>query len=432
MSSVSVIVFIAYAFFLFSIDSVNSSQTFRYVSRPQSKLKKPVVLLVSSDGFRFGYQFKTATPNIHRLIAQGTEAETGLIPSFPTLTFPNHYAIATGLYPGYHGIVNNYFVDPKTGAKFTTRSHEPYWWLGEPIWQTVVKHGLKAATYFWPGSEVKKGGWDCPPKFCPPYNGSVSFEDRVNTVLSYFDLPSMEIPSFINLYLQDPDSQGHKVGPDDPRVTEAVAHVDSAIGMLIKGLEKRGFFEDVHMIMVGDHGMVGTCDQKIIFLDDFKPWVTIPWEWVQYDYPVLSLRPPTDVSVTDVVAKMREGLASGKIRNGMYLKMYLKEELPKRLHYSDSDRITPIIGLADEGFMIQQNDTKKQECGGAHGYDNAVFSMRTIFIGHGPRFARGRKVPSFENVQIYNTITSILGIKGAPNNGTTSFPKSLLLRHGPQ
>ncbi|CAN1338038.1 Venom phosphodiesterase 1 [Linum perenne] len=125
---------------------------------------------------------------------------------------------------------------------------------------------------------------------------------------------------------------------------------------------------------------------------------------------------------------MNQGLQSGKVENGKNLKMFLKEDLPIRLHYSDSERIPPIIGILGEGFKVEQKRTMGQECGGAHGYDNAYFSMRTIFIAHGPQFAKGVKVPSFENIQIYNVIASILNIKGAPNNGSSSFPQSILLQ----
>ncbi|XP_057468475.1 uncharacterized protein LOC130757689 [Actinidia eriantha] len=423
---------VAFAFLFFSSPTPQShpnptSEPTSNFARNLTKLNHPVVLLISSDGFRFGYQYKTPTPNINRLITRGTEAEKGLIPVFPTLTFPNHYSIVTGLYPAYHGIINNHFVDPHTGETFTMGSHEPKWWLGEPLWETVANHGLKASTYFWPGSEVKKGLWTCPDKFCMFYNGSVPFEDRVDTVLGYFDLPNSEIPVFMTLYFEDPDHQGHQVGPDDPEITEAVARIDMMIGRLIQGLEKRGVFEDVTIIMVGDHGMVGTCDKKLIFLDDLAPWIDIPKDWVQSYTPLLAIRPPPDSSPSDVVAKMNKGLMSEKVDNGKFLKVYLKEELPSRLHYFASDRIPPIIGLIEESFKVEQKRSNRKECGGAHGYDNAFFSMRTIFIGHGPQFPRGVKVPSFENVQVYNLITSILKIQGAANNGTASFPKSILL-----
>ncbi|EPS60440.1 hypothetical protein M569_14362, partial [Genlisea aurea] len=399
------------------------------IARPLSKLKSPVVLLVSSDGFRFGYQYKTDTPYIQKLIENGTEAALGLIPVFPTLTFPNHYSIVTGLYPEYHGIINNYFTDPESSDHFTMASHEAKWWLGEPLWETVVNHGLKAATYFWPGSEVNKGSWDCPKYYCRHYNGSVPFEERVDTVLKYFDLPSEDVPSFITLYFEDPDHQGHQVGPDDPLITEAVARIDKMIGRLIDGLEQRGVFEDVTTILVGDHGMVGTCDKKLIFLDDLRSWIQIPEEWVQSYTPLLAIRPENGFSAEDVVKKMNQGLKSGRVKNGEYLRVYLKEDLPTRLHYSASYRIPPIIGLLEEGYKVEQKRQRAaaQECGGAHGYDNAFFSMRTLFVAHGPRLQRGRKVPSFENVELYNLITAILDIQGAPNNGSSSFPGTILL-----
>ncbi|GJZ60235.1 alkaline-phosphatase-like family protein [Tanacetum coccineum] len=417
--------------FFSSTPTRHHTATIIHHAPPLTKLKHPTIILISSDGFRFGYQYKTPTPNIDRLINNGTEAKTGLIPVFPTLTFPNHYSIVTGLYPSYHGIINNKFYDPKSGQTFTMSSHDPHFWLGEPLWETITKHGLLAATYFWPGSEVKKGAWDCDIKYCKPYNESVPFEERVDTVLSYFDMENKDdgVPVFMTLYFEDPDHQGHQVGPDDVIVTNAVSRIDGLIGRLISGLEKRGVFEDVTVIMVGDHGMVSTCDQKVIYLDELVPWVNVGEQWVQSYSPVLSIRPPLGVSVKDVVAKMNEGLSSGKVKNGDKLKVYLKEDLPDRLHYWESDRIPPIIGLVAEGYTIEQKDKNVKECGGAHGYDNAFFSMRTIFIGHGPQFAKGRKVPSFENVEIYNMVTSILNISGAANNGSLSFAKSVLLPH---
>ncbi|KAM7519609.1 hypothetical protein LguiB_018571 [Lonicera macranthoides] len=422
----------AFAFLFFSSSSSASSTPHSHLksSRPLKKLDHPIVLLISSDGFRFGYQYKTNLPNINRLIRNGTEAELGLIPVFPTLTFPNHYSIVTGLYPPYHGIINNDFQDPVTGENFTMKSHQPKWWLGEPLWETVANHGLKASTYFWPGSEVHKGSWTCPSNYCQNYNESVPFEDRVDTVLKYFDLPSSEKPVFMTLYFEDPDHQGHKFGPDHPEITKAVVRIDSMIGRLISGLEKRGVFEDVTIIMVGDHGMVGTCDKRLIYLEDLAPWIEISTDWIQSYTPLLAIRPLGDYSPSEVVKKINEGLGSGKVENGEYLKVYLKEDLPSRLHYSESDRIPPIIGLVDEGFKVEMKRSEAKECGGAHGYDNEFLSMRTIFIGHGPQFARGRKVPSFENVQIYNVVTSILNLEGAPNNGSASFPKTILLsRH---
>jgi len=133
------------------------------------------------------------------------------------------------------------------------------------------------------------------------------------------------------------------------------------------------------------------------------------------------------VDVGEVFKNITKGFGSGKVKNAEFVKMYLKEDLPARLHFSGSERIQPIIGMVAEGYRLAEKRTNRSMCGGAHGYDNAYLSMRTIFFGRGPQFAKGRKVPSFENVQLYNVMTSILGISGAPNNGTSSFAETVLL-----
>lgn len=390
--------------------------------------RSPTVIIFSFDGFRFGYHLKALTPNIRRLIANGTSAEEGLIPVFPTLTFPNHYSIATGLFPPYHGIINNYFPDPDNPDDiFAAGNHDPKWWLGEPLWQTVARHGLNAAAYFWAGSEVKKGSWTCPPKFCFKFNISVPFEERVDAILGFFDLPEKEIPILSMAYFQDPDSQGHLYGPDHPEISRAVAAVDAVVGRLISGLEQRGIFEDVTVILLGDHGMAGTCDEKYIFLDELVPWVRIETDWLNSADSLLTIRPPPGVSPAEVVEKMREGLSSGRVGNGDRLSVHLKEDLPERFRYADSNRIPAIVGVVEEGYTVKPKRETRYGCGGSHGYDNLLISMRSFFVAHGPRFARGRKIPSFQNVEVYNLVTAILDLEGAPNNGSSSFPDSVLL-----
>ncbi|KAH0894924.1 hypothetical protein HID58_057353 [Brassica napus] len=268
------------------------------------------------------------------------------------MTFPNHYSIATGLYPAYHGIIMNSFTDPVTGDKFN-KGLDPKWWLGEPLWVTAANQGRKAVTYFWPGSEVPKDSWTCPKELC------------------------------------------HEYGPDDPRVTAAVGRVDRMIGRVIQGLKKREIFDEVNVILLGDHGMVTNCDMKTIYIDDLAEWVKIPADWINAYSPVLAMNPKWGKDVknpseknAELVAKMNEGLSSGKVENGVH------------------------------------------ECYGDHGYDNKYFSMRSIFIGHGPRFRQGKKVPSFENVQIYNVVAEILGLRPASNNGSSLFTRSILSSSG--
>ena len=73
---------------------------------------KPYVVMVSLDGFRYDYAKKYGAKHLLALGAQGAIASQGMIPSYPSLTFPNHYTLVTGLYPEHHGIVANSFYDP--------------------------------------------------------------------------------------------------------------------------------------------------------------------------------------------------------------------------------------------------------------------------------------------------------------------------------
>lgn len=398
-------------------------------ARPLRTLDKHVVILISLDGFRFGYNWKAATPSIDKMRLAGVEAELGMIPVFPTKTFPNHYSIATGLYPAYHGIVGNTFRDPDSNDSFYPGNVDPKWWLGEPIWETAVNQGLQAATYFWPGSQVKRGNWTCDPRFCQDYyNSSVPYEERVDAVLGFLDLPSKERPRVITLYFESPDTPGHETGPDAPQITSAVVRIDDMMGRLFEGLEKRRMAEDVTVILVGDHGMAPSCGTRVIYLEDLAPGVSIPRDWVVDHSPVLQIRPPPNVDVTVLHREMARTLASGSVPNAEFLNIYLKEQLPPRLHYSESSRIAPIVGLVAEGYTLVHSRTDKPiTCGGTHGYDNALLSMRTIFIACGPKLPQGRKIPSFENVELYHLMTSILGLTPAPNNATNSFASDLLL-----
>ena len=120
---------------------------------------KPYVVMLSMDGFRWDYPDLCPTPNLYRIAARGVKAS--LQPSFPSKTFPNHYTIATGLYPDHHGIVDNSFYDPTTGRHFSISDRQaeedPSFYGGEPIWVTAQKNGIISAAFFWVGSEAAKG-----------------------------------------------------------------------------------------------------------------------------------------------------------------------------------------------------------------------------------------------------------------------------------
>ena len=112
------------------------------------------------------------------------------------------------------------------------------------------------------------------------------------------------------------------------------------------------------------------------------------------------------------------------------LSVYKKEETPEHLHYRNHMRITPIIGIADEGWSISirdyYNSNPEANTGGTHGYDPDFLSMHGIFLAYGPAFKDGLIVPSFQNIHIYELIANVLSIEPAVTDGSLDSVSAML------
>ena len=384
---------------------------------------EPLLILVSLDGFRWDYLEKCPgeTPHLRALAADGVRAER-MISCFPTLTFPNHYSIATGLRPEHHGIVNNEFYDPALKASFAYKKHEcaidGRWWGGEPIWATVVRQGRRSACMFWPGSEAVIGGVG--PTYHRTFDGRLTSAQRVDGLLAWLDLPEDRRPVFCTLYLDVVDHAGHDFGPDAPETAAAVRNVDAAVGRLLDGLGARGRGDATNLVIISDHGMASVGDRQTVFLDDL---IALRGIHVECLGTQAGLR-PTDISPVDLLAKLRPVLPG-------HLHACLREEVPGRFHYRDNPRIPPVLIFADEGWEITthasaEKRTKPER--GDHGYDNQLISMGATFIARGPAFRHGVVIPPFENVEVYNLLCTVLGLKPAPNDGDDSLARLSLAR----
>jgi len=393
-----------------------------------SKELRPTVILISLDGFRYDYLDKFEPPNLLSLAREGVKAKW-MTPSFPSKTFPNHYAIVTGLYPQDNGIVENSVYDKGFNATFSMSNREEVqngrWWLGEPIWITAEKQGQKTAPYFWPGSEAEIGGTR--PAYWKPYDGKTSNEERVDGLLKLLDLPTAERPTFLTLYFSDVDTAGHDFSPDAVETRNAVLKVDNDLGRLFEGLKARAIFKRVNLIIVSDHGMATQDPKNTIVLDEL--FDASQAEKIIWTSEIVSIFPNEGKE-----AAIYEAL---KAKLPPHAKVYRKAELPARLHYSNSSRIAPLLVLPDEGWMlttrakVEEKKGKEQKDGlrGGHGYDNELTSMRAIFIAHGSAFKKGVAIEPFENVQIYNVMARILGLTAAPNDGNDSVVTAALADH---
>jgi predicted AlkP superfamily pyrophosphatase or phosphodiesterase len=383
---------------------------------------RPVVILVSFDGWRWDYDTKAPSPNLRSLMARGVRAES-LIPSFPTKTFPNHYTVVTGLYPGHHGIVANTIRDVPTGRTFapskTDEVRDPMWWGGEPIWVTVQRAGRIAASMFWPGSEAPIAGML--PRYTMAYDDNFPPAKRVEQVLSWLDLPARERPTFITLYFSDTDAAGHANGPESAEVRDAITRADGHLGQLLRGIEVRGLTDHVNIVVVSDHGMAAVDPDRIVVLDDY-----------------ISL---DDVDIADLNPTVGLFPKSGKestiyralVDASPHLRVYRRDSTPPGWHYRDHARIPPVFGVAEEGWQVLLRRTiEGMRAGrtpmnrGEHGYEPTLMSMRGIFVAAGPAFKRGVSVSAFENVSIYDVLARALGVAPVANDGDSAVARMLL------
>jgi predicted AlkP superfamily pyrophosphatase or phosphodiesterase len=410
---------VAVALFLLTINLCGLAQP-----KPIKDLQ-PTVLLISIDGFRNDYLEKYSPPNLSLLAREGVRARW-MTPSFPSKTFPNHYAIATGLYPQNNGIVENNIYDSQSKVLFNMDNRQEVrdgrWWLGEPIWVTAEKQGQRAATYFFPGSEAEIAGRR--PTFWKTYDGKVPNNKRVDTVLSWLDLPVNQRPTFLTLYFSDVDSAGHDFSPDATETQQAVLKVDREIGRLIAGLKARDIFTKVNLIIVSDHGMTAIDNRHSILLD--KLFDTQRAERIIWTSEIVGIFPKEGQEAT-IYDALKAALPP-------QAKVYRRAEVPARYHYSNSPRIPPLLVLPAEGWIVtnekrfaeMQQKGRMNHLRGGHGYDNQLPSMRAIFIAHGEAIKRGVVVEAFENVAVYNLMCAILHLKPAPNDGKMDAARAVL------
>lgn len=371
-----------------------------------------MLVLVSLDGFHPDYQFHGNSPNLDALAESGTRAGW-MRPAYPSLTFPNHYTLVTGLRPDRHGIIDNTMNDPELGGFWLSNREavsDGRWWSdGEPVWNTAQAHGLRTATMFWPGSEADIGGRR--PDHWHAYDGSVTKDARVQQVLEWLDLPAGERPHFMTLYFEHVDSVGHSVGPHDPRMDAAVREVDAALGRLLSGIRARELDDAVNLVIVSDHGMAATSPERVVFVED-----------------VLPAGSASIVSIGSALGlNAREG-RGGELEAAMLgrherFECWRRSELPAQWHFGSHPRVPEVICQADAGWRFISRERASRRPGGwqagfnlgSHGYDPADPSMRALFVAAGPDVVAGRVIEPFESIHVQPLLLRLLGLDPMPD-----------------
>jgi alkaline phosphatase D len=379
---------------------------------------KPYVVLVSLDGFRYDYGERYGAKNLLALAQRGASAPNGMIPSYPSVTFPNHYTIVTGLYPEHHGIVANTFYDPARKERYSytdpKTSGDGSWYGGTPLWALAELQGMRSASFFWPGSEAEIQGKR--PSYYLHYDDKFPDEKRVEQVLAWLQLPLEQRPHFISLYYSNVDHAGHAFGPDAPETGEAVRHVDDMMAKLSAGIAALGL--PVDLIVVADHGME-TTQGGWIALDK---WADL--SQFETSGPLLYAKSETDA----------EGAYKSLLGASDAFKVYRRAKMPKNLHFDSNPRegdpvIVPtgpfnIVAHLPGNLMVPNR--------GGHGYDPGTMpSMKAIFYAAGPDIRAGEEVAPFENIHLYPLIAEILGLKIGPIDGQLSVLQQVLKKPKP-
>ncbi|CEP07126.1 hypothetical protein [Parasitella parasitica] len=369
------------------------------------------VIYISLDGFRNDYLDRKVTPNIDLIAEQGIRAEY-LIPSFPSITFPNHWTLVTGLYPESHGIVANEFYDPELKEEFIHKkpsiSGDPKWWGGEPIWVTSKNQGKKSAVIMWPGSNVPIH--QVSPDYYVAYTRETTAIDKMDIVLDWLDMPIDKRPQSISIYIPQVDQKGHGGGPDGKQATE------------------RNIDKHVHLVVVSDHGMAASDKSRLIYYDKIISAESESYLRKREAWPLLGLRPKDDAPEFAIDQIYSEILQYIKENENPHFQVYKRKDMPARFHYNSTERIAPIVLIPDVNYSIirstdyDQNSEKPYSPRGIHGYDNMALEMRAIFAARGPSieeaYIPGTVLSPFYNVELYRFLTNILDLDPAPNNAT--------------
>lgn len=383
----------------------------------EAKESPDPLILISIDGLRPDYLARTDTPVLDMLIQNGVLAEH-LISIFPSKTFPNHYSTVTGLYAENTGVVANNMYDEFIGGRFTMSNRsaveDARWYGGEPIWVTAENQGLRAGTVFWPGSEAPVNGTYA--THWMRYDGSITHDARVDTLIKWFQLSDEKRPIFTTFYMSNVDDYGHWYGPYSDSIAVAMQEVDRTLGYLISELERIGMWPKVNIIITSDHGMAEVSNEKVIVIDEI-----INLDDVEiYDWSPVAMIQPNAGKTEDVYSAL-------KMAENNY-SVYMKADIPETFRIKNHHRVPDILVVAESGYTIINRSRLESRgvSGGAHGYDPFDPEMRAFFLASGPAFKTGKIIPPFELVHIYELMSTLLGLTPAPNDGDPEVLRAIL------
>jgi predicted AlkP superfamily pyrophosphatase or phosphodiesterase len=371
------------------------------------------VVLVSLDGFRWDYAQRENATHLLVLGEQGVWAPEGMLPSYPSLTFPNHFTIVTGLYPEHHGLVANSFLDPARRARYGISDPKSVtdgsWYSGTPLWSLAESQGMRTACIFWPGSEARIAGFR--PSWYAKFDNKTEAtpaaqQARIDDAVALLSLPPADRPHFITIYYSEPDHEGHQFGPDALETRAAIHKVDEMVGKLRAALDATGL--PIDLVVVSDHGMVNV----------EGPWITLDQfaDLAGFDTVGPLLYGKTEEDRARVYNQLKKA-------SSQFVVFRLKN-VPANLDYNRNPREGDPVVIATGPYAIRAHappDGKPDlpPTLGMHGFDPLkVPEMKASFFAAGPDIVKAKSVAPFENVNLYPWLAHLLGLAPPKNDGS--------------
>lgn len=374
------------------------------------------LLVVSVDGLDWRYlrdrdAMGLAIPNIRRLMAEGEVAQ-GVVGVFPTVTWPSHTSIVTGVRPDQHGVLSN------------GRIGQPQYWsaadLKAPtLWRCAAEHDLTTAAVTWPVTDDAKITWNLPENFRRRDGGSMDLDavaakstpglvaeiakaypsfpqqwvdDRTRTLATLF-LLRRKTPDFLLVHLVDLDSEEHDRGPFETNAKAVLERTDELIGDMLHALPA-GY----DVVLTSDHGF-----ERVDHISNLR--VLVAQAGVKGDLEpmggIVTTRDPTVAAFLRSERARTEGLVGREIPHAELLR-YAPRLADVAAAFAPAEHA--MFGRADAGPVLTAPREK-----GEHGFWPLRPDYRSVFVAWGPGVKPGA-VPQMQMLDIEGRLAGLVGI----------------------
>ncbi|MGZ8413241.1 MAG: alkaline phosphatase family protein [Gemmatirosa sp.] len=391
----------------------------------------PIVVLLSFDGFGRTYLERgLPLPNLARLASRGVRARA-LTPSFPSLTFPNHFTMVTGRVPGRSGLVLNKMWDPALRAMYVSKDPvapgEARWYRAEPLWATAERQGVRAATFFWPGSVAPTADGVRPSIVMQPYDDRIPAAAKVDSVSAWLRRPAATRPRFVAVYVAGVDQAGHRNGPSAPATDSAIVAADRAVGRLFDSVAVSPVGARVNVVVLSDHGMLPLAAQPVV---DLSRWADMTGVRAVDNGPYMALWFDGDDARREATYDaLRRGLATSNAP----ARVWRRAETPIEWGLRDEPRAGELVVLSGPGHFVTPRPVPAtvRISPGDHGWDPAAApGLDGIFFAAGPNVRPLGELPAFRNVHVYPFLARLLGVRPQPGDGDDAVLRGVHRAHG--